>query len=288
MVKMLGTPLKKSVKLTGLAIVLVCAFAATLYYAIPDSPQAKSIAFALGPTSAESVNSSVYSVGTVMNVTFQNGTMWEISGYPNISEEFNSTDIAQILVMPLPAYMGSGVDLKEPYLMLLQYAFDWRIHTTLAGENRTDLGTLQVANYTFSFYSTNKHDLMPHNQSEAAPVLNYTLAVNTTGYWDIGMPPPFYGPWTWQIDPGRIQAILTNSTNPAEIDFDFDLTVHLNYKLMTYQSTQSGYTLQTTQSGYATVAWSGRWAELQLLHEGDQLLGFHYADSDIGLRIITS
>ena len=274
---MLSTPIKRSAKLTGLAIVLVCAFAASLYYVIPDSPRAKSIAFALGPTSTDSVNSSVYSLGTILNVTFQNGTTWEISGYPNIAKEFNSTEISQILVLPLPAYLGSGVDLKEPYLILLQYAFDWGIHTTLAGENRTDLGTLQVANYTFSFYMSG-HGYPIQNLS-VAPLLNYTLAVNTTGYWDIGMPPPFYGPWTWQIDSSRIHEIIINSTDPAEIDFDLDLTLHLYYKSMT---------LQTTQSGYATVAWSGRWAVLQLLHDAYQLLGFRYADSDIGLTMMAS
>lgn len=99
---MLSTPIKRSAKLTGLAIVLVCAFAASLYYVIPDSPRAKSIAFALGPTSTDSVNSSVYSLGTILNVTFQNGTTWEISGYPNIAKEFNSTEISQILVLPPP------------------------------------------------------------------------------------------------------------------------------------------------------------------------------------------
>jgi hypothetical protein len=260
--------------LTGLAIVLVCAFAASLYYVIPDSPGAKSIAFALGPSSMEPVNSSVYSLGTITNVTFQNETVWEISGYPNIATEFNSTDITGILVMPLPAY-GGGLDLKEHYLLTLQYAFDWKIYTSLASEDPIGLGLLDVANYTFSHYQAN---YQPKN-IPPIPTLNYTLQVSTTGYWDIGMPPPFYGPWTWRIDSDRIQNIISNAASPAEVNFDIDITVNLYYKI----TTDSG-----TQSGYATVTWAGRWATLQLLHDGDQLLGFRYADSDISLTMMAS
>ena len=272
---MLINPIKRSAKLTGLAIVLVCAFAASLYYVIPDSPQAKSIAFALGPSSTNSVNSSVYSLATQMNVTFQNGTVWQIFGWPNISDEFNSTDITQILVLPEPAY-GGQLDIKEHYLLSLQYAFDWKIYTSLASEEPIDLGLLDVVNYTFSHYLVNYQP--PANTPPLYP-LNYTLQVSTTGYWDIGMPPPFYGPWTWQIDAARIQNIISNATNPAEVNFDIDITVHLYYKI----TTDSG-----TQSGYAMVRWAGRWATLQLLHDGDQLLGFRYADSDISLTMMAS
>ncbi len=258
-----------------LAIVLVCAFAASLYYVFPDAPSTKSIAFALGPSSTEPENSSVYSLGTVMNVTFQNGTDWEISGYPNIATEFNSTDIMGMLVMPLPVF-GGGLDLKEHYLLALNYAFDWKIYTSLAGENPADLGLLDVVNYTFSHYSANWPP--PPNTPPLYP-LNYTLQVNTTGFWDIGMPPPLYGPWTWRINAERIQNLISNTTNPVEIDFDIDITVNLYYKLTTDS---------TTQSGFATVSWAGRWAKLQLLHDGDQLLGFRYADTDISLATMAS
>jgi hypothetical protein len=273
---MLSTQIKKAVKLTVLAIVLVCAFAASLYYMVPDVPFAKSIAFALGPSSMESENSSVYSLGTVMNVTFQNGTVWEISGYPNIAKEFNSTDITGILVLPLPSY-GGQLDLKEHYVLALQYAFDWKIYTSLAGENPIDLGLLDVVNYTFSHYQTNWSP--PPGYLPPIYPLNYTLQVSTTGYWDIGMPPPFYGPWTWRIDAARIQNLISNATNPVEVNFDIDITVNLYYKITTDS---------TTQSGYATVSWAGRWAKLELLHDGDQLLGFRYADTDISLAVMAS
>lgn len=269
---------KRTLKLTALAVILVSVFAATTYYAIPDSYHAKSIAFALGPTSMNSINSSVYSLRTVVNVTFQNGTVWEPLWPPEDENpaEINSTDIAQIVILPCPAY-GGGLDLREHYLATLQYAFDWKIYTSLAGEEPIDLGLLDVANYTFSHYQANYRP--PENFSTPIPTLNYTLQVNTTGYWDIGMPPPLYGPWTWRIDAARIQNIVSNSTNPAEVYFDIDITVNLYYQIMT----DSG-----TQSGYATVAWSGRWATLQLLHDGNQLLGFRYSGLDIGLRMMAS
>jgi hypothetical protein len=270
----LSTPRKKAVKLTALAIILVTAFAAALYYAVPDSPRTKTIAFALGPGSMNSVNSSVYSMTTDLNVTFQNGTIWDSMWHPEFSGEINSTDITKIVILPIPSY-GGGLDLKEPYLVSLQYAFDWGIHTSLAGQNPTDLGTLQALNYTFSYYMTSNNYPIPYNYS--VPTLNYTLGVNATGYWDVG--PLLYGPWTWRIDTNRIQDIITNSTNPAEVYFDLDLTVNVYYQILT---------LQASQSGYATVAWSGRWATLQLMHDGDQLLGFRYADTDIGLGMMAT
>jgi len=273
---MLSQSGKKAAKLTAIAVILVSLFAATTYYAIPDSNHTRSIAFALGPTSMNSINSSVYSLATLVNVTFQNGTLWDSVWHPENANpaEINSTDITQIVILPCPSYSG-GLGLKEPYLATLQYAFDWRIYTNLAGEKPIDLGLLDVVNYTFSFYEANYRP--PENLS--APTLNYTLQVNTTGYWDIGMPPPFYGPWTWRIDAARIQNIISNATNPAEVNFDIDITVNVYYQIMTDRA---------TQSGYATVAWSGRWATLQLLHDGDQLLGFRYRCSDIGLRMMAS
>jgi len=264
---------KRAAKLTAIAVILVSLFAATLYYAIPDGPRTKTIAFALGPTLMNSINSSVYSLATVVSVTFQNGTVWEPAWYIDPAQ-INSTDITQIVILPCPSY-GGGLDLEEHYLLTLQYAFDWKIYTSLAKEEPIDLGLLDVANYTFSHYSAN---YKPENLTPI-PTLNYTLQVNTTGYWDIGMPPPLYGPWTWWIDDARIQNIISNATNPAEVNFDIDITVNVYYQIMTDRA---------TQSGYATVAWSGRWATLQLLHDGDQLLGFRYKSLDIGLRMMAT
>jgi hypothetical protein len=189
--------------------------------------------------------------------------------------------MTRIAILPIPSYEG-GIDLHEPFLVTLQYAFDWNIRTTLAGQNPTDLGMLQVANYTFSFYHANSINgqsyPIPYNFS--VPRLDYTLGVNTTGYWDIGVPPPFYGPWTWRIDLNRIHDIIANSTNPAEVYFDLDLTINVNYQIFTLN--------HDTQTGQATVAWSGRWATLQLLHDDTQLLGFRYQNLRIGLNMMAS
>jgi hypothetical protein len=275
---MLSLSRKRAAKLTAVAVILVSLFGVTTYYAIPDDPRTKTIAFALGPTSMNSINSSVYSLATVVNVTFQNGTIWEsvwhLEDPLRARYEINSTDITQIVILPCPAY-GGGLDLEEHCLLTLQYAFDWKIYTSLAREEPIDLGLLDVANYTFSHYSAN---YKPENLTPI-PTLNYTLQVNTTGYWDMGMPPPLYGPWTWRIDDARIQNIISNATNPAEVNFDIDILVNLYYQI----TTDSG-----TQSGYATVAWAGRWATLQLFHDGNQLLGFRYSCSDIGLRMMAS
>jgi hypothetical protein len=263
------------IEFTILAIILVSLFATTLYYGVPQHPQTRSVAFALGPASTIS-GVDVYSLQTLINVTFQNGT--ELSNSPY---GFNSTEITRIVILPIPSYEG-GIGLDEPFLITLQYAFDWNIRSTLAGQNSTDLGTLQVANYTFSFYHANSINgqSYPRPYNFSVPRLNYTLGVNTTGYWDIGIPPPFYGPWTWILDLNRVYAATANSTNPAEIYFDLDLTVNLNYQIFTLN--------HDTQAGQATVAWSGRWATLQLFHNDDEFVGFSYQNLRIGLNMMVS
>jgi len=259
--------------LTAVGIILVSTLAATLYYTIPDNPHARTVAFALGPRSIASAGSEVFSLSNMINVTFKNGTVWE-SLWHLESPDFNSTDITQILLLPVPSYCG-GLDFGQGVqsLVTLRYAFDWNIH---ASTNSTDLGTLQMANYTFSFYSSANHYPIPDNFS--VPRLNYPLYVNATGCWHIG--PLLYGPWTWQINTDQIQEVISNTTNPAQVNFDLDITVNLYYQIMT--------TNNPTQSGYASVTWSGRWAALQLFHDENQLTGFRYSWTDISLGMITS
>jgi len=243
-----------------------------MYLVSPDGSHTRAIAFALGPRSTTPAGSEAYSLTTWLNATFQNGTVWQSPLNPD-PPEVNSTDITQIVILPEPAYSG-GLDLGVPSLVTLQYAFDWNIQTSLAGENPMELGTLQVANYAFSFYSAHNYQV-PFNFS--VPTLDYPLQVNATGNWNVG--PLLYGPWTWQIDQDRIQNIISNTANPAEINFDLDITVNLYYQIITPNN--------PTQSGFASVSWSGRWATLQLLHDADQLTGFRYGSIDISLGMIT-
>lgn len=271
----MSTTKKRSITLIALAIILVSTLAATLYYAIPDNAQARTVAFALGPRSIASTGSEVYSMSNQINVTFQNGTVWQ-SLWHLEPPDFNSTDITQILILPAPSYGGSlnfGTGIQS--LVTLQYAFDWNIHTST---NTTDLGTLDMANYTFSFYSSSNHYPIPYNFS--VPTLNYPLYVKGTGNWNTGRPPPYYGPWTWQINTDDIQNIIANTTNPAEVNFDLDVTVNLYYTINIANN--------PTQSGYAKVSWSGRWAKLLLFHNETQLTGFRYSWTDISLQMITS
>jgi hypothetical protein len=264
-------------KLSALAVMLVSVFAVATYYAIPDSRHMKSIAFALGPSSMNSVNSTVFSLATDVTVTFQNGTEWNPSYYlQNLYQgEINSTDIIKTVVTPVSSFSG-GLDLDEPYLIGLQYAFDWEISTSIS-EKTMDLGTFQLVNMTYSGYVMGNSYPIPENFS--VPNLNYTLQENATGYWNVGTPPLFYGPWTWWIDSNRTENIISNASNPAEVNFDLDLTANVYYQIMTNEG---------TQSGYATVEWSGRWGTFQLFHEGDQLLGLRYDFTDIGLRMMAT
>jgi hypothetical protein len=271
---------KRAAKLTAIAVILVSLFAATLYYAIPDGPRTKTIAFALGPSldSMNSANSSLYSLIADLNVTFQNGTTWDFYNSPfglNYvgAAELNSTDIKEIQLFPFPGY-SPGLDIQEPFWASIEYAADWRIPVNLEGESTLDLGVLNVANYTFGFGDAK--DMRPP-PGYRIPTLNYTLWKDATGYWDLGTLP--YGPWNWHVNSEQIRDILANTTGPAIISFDLDLSMNVFYQI----TTEDG-----TQTGNAIVGWSGRWGTLQLLNDGGKLVGLRYSFSEISLKMIAT
>jgi len=274
---------KKAARLVVIGITAVSLFAAAIYYAVPDSLRIRSIAFALGPNldSMISANSSVYTLITRLNVTFQNGTTYSIDLNLPIGPsavgagELNSTDIKEIQLYPFPGY-SPGLDLPKPYWAAIEYAADWGISVNLRGEKTLNLGVLNVANYTFGFGDAK--DMRPP-PGYRIPTLNYTLEVNGTGYWDLGMLPPFYGPWNWHVNSDQIHDILVNTTGPANISLDMDLSMNVFYQI----TTEDG-----TQTGNAIVEWSGRWGTLQLLNDGDKLVGLRYSFSEISLRMMAT
>lgn len=274
---------KKVTRSVVIPIIAVSLLAATVYYSVPDSLHLRSIAFALGPNvdSLNSANSSVYTLITELNVTFQNGTIYTIDLNLPIGPsavgvgELNSTDIKEIQLFPFPGY-SPGLDLPKPFWAAIEYAADWGIPVNLRGERTLNLGVLNVANYTFGFGDAK--DMRPPPDYRI-PTLNYTLEVNGTGYWDLGMLPPFYGPWNWHVNSDQIQSILLNTTGPASISFDLDLSMNVFYQI----TTEDG-----TQAGNATVEWSGRWGTLQLIHDGDQLLGLQYSFAEVSLRMMAT
>lgn len=277
---MLSLSGKRAAKLTAIAVILVSLFAATAYYAIPDGPRAKTIAFALGPDwrVPDSANSSLYALIADLNVTFQNGTTWDFYNSPfglNYAGavELNSTDIKEIQLFPFPGY-SPGLDLQQPFWAAIEYAADWGIRTSLTGEETTNLGVLNAFNYTFSF--SDADDMHPP-PGYKIPTLNYTLAVNGTGYWDLGSLP--YGPWNWHVNSEQIHDILVNTTGPANVSFDLDLSMNVFYQVTTGEG---------TQMGNAIVGWSGRWGTLQLLNDGDKLIGLRYNFSEISLRMMAA
>jgi len=283
-VKNLSLSKKKAARLVVIGIIAVSLFAAAIYYAVPDSLHIRSIAFALGPNlsnSMNSANSSVYSLIAEINVTFQNGTTYVTDlntlpwiGAPGAGEGgLNSTDIKEIRVYPFPGY-SPGLDLPKPFWAAIEYAADWGIRTSLAGEETASLGVLNVVNYTFGFGDAK--DMRPP-PGYRIPTLNYTLWKDATGYWDLGTLP--YGPWNWHVNSDQIHDILVNTTGPASISFDVDLSMNVFYQI----TTEDG-----TQTGNAIVEWSGRWGTLQLLNDGDKLVGLRYSFSDISLRMMAT
>jgi len=225
-----------------------------------------------------SANSSLYSLIADLNVTFQNGTTWDFYNSPfglNYvgAAELNSTDIKEIQLFPFPGY-SPGLDIQEPFWASIEYAADWRIPVNLEGESTLDLGVLNVANYTFGFGDAK--DMRPP-PGYRIPTLNYTLWKDATGYWDLGTLP--YGPWNWHVNSEQIRDILANTTGPAIISFDLDLSMNVFYQI----TTEDG-----TQTGNAIVGWSGRWGTLQLLNDGGKLVGLRYSFSEISLKMIAT
>lgn len=270
---------KKAARLVVVGIIVVSLFAAATYYAVPDSLHFKSIAFALGPNlNSMNSNSSLYALIADLNVTFQNGTTWEFYNSPfglNYvgAAELNSTDIKEIQLFPFPGY-SPGLDLQKPFWAAIEYAADWGIRTSLTGQETTNLGVLNVVNYTFGFGDA--RDMRPP-AGYRIPSLNYTLWRDATGYWDLGTLP--YGPWNWHINSDQIHDILANTTGSASISFDLDLSMTVFYQITTADG---------TQTGNAIVEWSGSWGTLQLLNDGNGLVGLRYSFSEISLRMMVT
>jgi hypothetical protein len=149
---------------------------------------------------------------------------------------------------------------------------DWGVRTGLSGEMPEDLGTLDVANYTFSYYVTMDRPI----PTTPAPQLNYTLQVNATGNWNVG--PLLYGPWWWQMNSDQIRRTLFNTAEPFNITINLDLSINLYYLLTTNDGTQAGNT---------RVQWSGLWGIIRPLHQSDELIGFQYDFADVRLMMVT-
>jgi hypothetical protein len=252
-------------------IIAVSLFAATIYYTVPNGLHFKTIAFAMSSGQSNSKGLTVYMQSYILNVTLLNGTTWEGS-CPTLAGELNSTDIEEIHFLPEPGY-GGGNGFPGPWLATIEYAFDWGIPASVAGESIVDLGTLEVANYTFSFYESHGSPL----PTIGPPMLDYPLQVKATGYWNIG--PLLYGPWTWQMNSSQIKSILPDGTDPVNITYNLNLNINLFYQL----TTEAG-----TQTGNSTVQWGGSWGTLQLQHENDTLLGLRYDFSEISLEMMAT
>ncbi len=138
---------KKVTRSVIIPIIAVSLLAATVYYSVPDSLHLRSIAFALGPSlsnSMNSANSSLYSLIADLNVTFQNGTTWEFYNSPfglNYvgAAELNSTDIKEIQLFPFPGY-SPGLDLQKPFWAAIEYAADWGIRAESHGGRKDESG----------------------------------------------------------------------------------------------------------------------------------------------------
>lgn len=269
-VKPLSLSKKRVIKYVATGIIVVSLFAAAVFYFVPGNSQTGPIAFALGALDSTEPNSTAYCMTFLLNVTFTNGTSVQ-----NPSE-LNSTDIQQIQFEPCDNYYGC-LYLPCPWGCAFEFANSFQIVTGVTGETPLDLGMIDIVNSTFSFYAANGTEFLPPGPPyPAIPTLNYPLQANSTGYWSL-FPCQFEGQWSMNID--QIQSILANTTDPVNIVFNVDLNSIVYYQL----TTTAG-----TQSGSATEQYSGPCATLQLLHDGDQLLGFVYNCSPVGLTMTGS
>jgi len=268
-VKKLSLSKKKAVKYVAIGIMAVSLFAAIVSYIGPENSHTGLIAFAMGAVNSQSPN-TVYSMGFFLNVTLLNGTSME-----NPSE-LNSTDIQQIQFGPTDTYSGS-VNAPGTWIATFQFANDFQISTGVTGETPVDLGMVSVVNATMSFLAANEPAgwSMPQN----IPTLDWPTQFNSTGYWNCWATSKSTCSEVWTMNITQIQSILANATDTVNIVFNLDLT-----SLVYYQFT----TTSGTQAGSATEQYSGPCATLQLLHEGDQLVGLRYNSSTVGLTMTES
>jgi len=260
---------KKAVKYVIIGIMAVSLFAAFVFYTGPNNSHAGPIVFALAASNSQSPD-TVYSMGFFLNVTLLNGTSLE-----NPSE-LNSTDIQQIQFGPTDTYGGS-VNAPAPWIATFQFANDFQISTGVTGDTPIDLGMVNVVNTTMSFLSANEPAGWPMPQN--IPTLDWPTQFNSTGYWNCWSTSISSCSEVWTMNITQIQSILANATDTVNIAFNLDLTSIVYYQF----TTASG-----TQAGNATEQYSGPCATLQLLNEGDQLIGLQFNYSTIGLTMTES
>lgn len=260
---------KKATRSVVIAIIAVSLFAATIYYSIPDRLHVRSIAFALSPnspTSSNSLNSTMGSLGMFATVTFPNGTFRFIFTPGGL----NATDIEEIQLYPI--LPESGVLPGNWTAGIVTQTWDWKTSVTLTGEKILDLGSLEVTNDTISYLVYGGGVPPPVNiTTHPSP----TFATNSTDYWNTSQQ---YAPY-WHIDTGQIQNILPGTTGSANISISLDLSDSIHYQLITNVG---------TQTVNATAQWSGNLGTLQLFLDDGKLLGFRYNSANVSLRMITT
>jgi hypothetical protein len=281
---------KKAVKYVAMGIMASCLFAATIFYLFPNSSHTSSIVFAMSVPDSSSQNSTIYSLQFDLVTTYLNGTASESLG--QTAGGLNSTDIEEIQFIPVNSYIGNA-GVSGPFVVTFQFAHNYQVLTGVTGETTLGMGTLNVVNYTMTGYagdySSESNFTWPANFT-VPPRLNYTYQVNYNGSWSLdqsrwytlnntGSPPPYWGQPTWTLSADQIQSILANATDTVNIAFNLDMSSIVYYILIT----PSG-----TQIGTASVQYSGPWGDLQLFHEGNQLTGYEYSFSNVGLTMTSS
>jgi hypothetical protein len=224
--------------------------------------------------------------GMKLQFKFLNGsteTIWDfgqsdVNEWPNFSipecvGELNSTNIVEIHLDRTLTLCTGG---DSPIIATLLTS-DCTVHSDLVGEIAVDLGVLNVTNERMGGVSSQVSQ--PPFFGRKYLGYNATPDWTNTGYWNDyrGFPEDF--PPAWQIDSAQIQNILLNASGPAIISFKMDLSVNVDYKSMTNDG-------NVTSSESGTAQWSGTWGTLQLLHEGDNLIGLTYNFTNIRLDAI--
>jgi hypothetical protein len=298
MVRNLSFSMRKAAALAAVSIIAVSLLVGAIYLLIPsDSPISGRavVAFALGTepevleraTALSGIASPAMNIGVVLTIKFLNGSSEKIWTFgpdyyngptnlsiPTCTGQLNSTDIAGIRVDPLFAlHIGGG----GPITVVLTTA-DYAIGSDLAGDAIEDLGVINVTHQRHGGVA----GIGSQSPFFGRQYLNYSAASDwtNTGYWnDYRGFPKEDTPPSWGIYDTQIQNILLSASDPAKIIFEMDLKINVDYKTMTYDG-------NVTSSLNGTAQWSGTWGTLQLIHDGEDLIGLTYNFPNIYLDAI--
>ncbi len=261
-----------------LAVIVASLLGTVVYYFVPQGSPFLTVAFALGrDTQVSGDYSTLFVHGLGFNVTFLNGSIIPVypifsmdePGEVNFPEvyngEVNTADLEKITI-----YVAGGVGMynRDSLKFIVGCVQNRTINVDLlVDEGTVDMGSSKTVGDTWRVGSGD----VSIEELQEFP-LNVTSKESTsTGYWATT-------DFVWEMSVNQLGNMLSKS-NAANVTFALDISMYLEYKVMTPEA---------DITGEAELQWSGNWGTLQLLHEGDKILLVRYNFSNTKLNMVVA